>query len=268
MTVGIDLGGTTTKIAGFGKDGLFGFRTVQANDPLGSADGTLYAFLDSNSLPLSAVNLIAVTGARAEACGPRLLDIPCRKVEEFQAIGRGGLYLAGLPQAIVVSMGTGTAVVRATPIECRHLGGTGVGGGTLLGLSKCILNTTDFDEIVELAAGGNLAKVDLLVGDLSPPAIASLSGRATASNFGRLSPGASKADYALGILNLVFQTIGLVALFAAAPFQELDVVLTGKLTAVPQARDIFAGFAVISPLRFHFPPQAEYGTAVGAALSV
>jgi hypothetical protein len=37
---------------------------------------------------------------------------------------------------------------------------------------------------------------------------------------------------------------------------------------VPQARDIFAGFAVIFPLRvrFRFPPHAEY--AVGAALSV
>lgn len=90
MTVGIDLGGTTTKIAGFGKNGPFGFRTLQANDPLGSAAGTLNTVLDSNSLPLSAVNMIAVTGARAEACSPRLLDIPCRKVEEFQAIGRGG----------------------------------------------------------------------------------------------------------------------------------------------------------------------------------
>jgi len=267
MTVGIDLGGTTTKIAGFGKDGPFGFHTVEALESSTSTADALAGFLEANSLPLSSVRRIAVTGVRARACGANLLGIPCRRVEEFQAISRGGLHLAGLAQAIVVSMGTGTAVVRAIPAECRHLGGTGVGGGTLLGLSKCILNTTDFDEIVELAAGGNLANVDLLVGDLSPTAIASLSGRATASNFGRLGHGASRADYALGILNLVFQTIGLVALFAAAPFQELDVVLTGKLTAVPQARDILAGFAVISPLRFRFPPHAEYATAVGAALS-
>jgi hypothetical protein len=48
-----------------------------------------------------------------------------------------------------------------------------------------------------------------------------------------------------------------------------SLVLTGKLTAVPQARDILAGFAVISPLRFRFrfPPHAEHATAVGAALS-
>ena len=51
------------------------------------------------------------------------------------------------------------------------------------------------------------------------------------------------------------------------PQNDLDVVPTEKLTAVPQARDIFAGFAVLSPLRFHFPPYAEYATAVGATLS-
>lgn len=65
----------------------------------------------------------------------------------------------------------------------------------------------------------------------------------------------------------MFRTIGLVALFAAGPQNDLDVVPTGKLTAIPQARDIFAGFAVLSPLRFHFPPYAEYATAVGATLS-
>jgi len=268
MTVGIDIGATTTKIVGLGKAGPFGFHTVKADIPHASAERALESFLAANSLPLSAVSRIAVTGIRAEACGGKLLDLPCRRVEEFQAIGRGGLHLAGLAQAIVLSMGTGTAVVRATPSECRHLGGTGVGGGTLLGLAKSILNTTDFQAIVELAAGGDLANVDLLVGDLSPKAIASLPGRATASNFGRLNGQATRADYALGILNLVFQTIGLVALFAAAQHSEQDVVLTGKLTAVPQARDIFAGFAVLSPLRFHFPPHAEYATAVGAALSV
>jgi type II pantothenate kinase len=239
---------------------------MQAVASSASSAEALASFLAVNSLPRSAVTRLAVTGVRARECSEALLDLPCRRVEEFQAIGRGGLHLAGLAQAIVVSIGTGTAVVRATASECRHLGGTGVGGGTLLGLGRCILGTADFRSIVELAAGGNLTNVDLLVGDLAPEAAASLSARLTASNFGKLSGRASKADYALGILNLVFQTIGLVALFAAACFQEQDVVLTGKLTAVPQARDILAGFAELSPLRFRFPPYAEYATAVGAAL--
>ena len=254
MTVGIDIDGTTTKVVGLGEQGPFGFHTVQAAASSASSADALASFLAVNSLPRSAVARVAVTGVRARECSEALLDLPCQRVEEFQAI--------------VVSIGTGTAVVRATASECRHLGGTGVGGGTLLGLGRCILGTADFRSIVDLAAGGNLANVDLLVGDLAPEAPASLSARLTASNFGRLSGRASKADYALGILNLVFQTIGLVALFAADCFQEQDVVLTGKLTAVPQARDILAGFAELSPLRFRFPPYAEYATAVGAALSV
>ncbi len=268
MTVGIDIGSSTTKVVAMRAEGPFGFHTVQAAASSTSSAGALASFLAASSLPLSAVARLAVTGVRAQDCGDFLLDLPCHQVEEFLAIGRGGLHLAGLQQAIVVSMGTGTAVVRATPSECRHLGGTGVGGGTLLGLAQCILGTADFSTIVEMASGGNLAKVDLLVGDLAPRAPASLSAGLTASNFGRLSGEASKADYALGILNLVFQTIGLLALFAATPFREQDVVLTGKLAGVPQAKDILAGFSVLSPLRFRFPPHAEYATAVGAALSV
>ena len=54
-------------------------------------------------------------------------------------------------------MGTGTAVVHAKnngPIE--YMGGTGVGGGTLVGLSKKLLGLSHVSHIVELAEGGNV----------------------------------------------------------------------------------------------------------------
>lgn len=58
------------------------------------------------------------------------------KMEEFQAIGYGGLKLSGLTDALVVSMGTGTAYVRAGKDGMKHIGGSGVGGGTLMGLAS------------------------------------------------------------------------------------------------------------------------------------
>jgi type II pantothenate kinase len=66
----------------------------------------------------------------------------------------------------------------------------------------------------------------------------------------------------------VFQSIGLLAAFAARQEGLQDVVLTGRLATIPQAREIFAGFAGVYPVRFHFPEHPEYATALGAALSI
>ena len=45
--------------------------------------------------------------------------------------------------------------------------GTGIGGGTLLGLSNKMLNIRHFDDLIELAQNGNLANVDLNIGDIT-----------------------------------------------------------------------------------------------------
>ena len=45
-------------------------------------------------------------------------------------------------------MGTGTAIVNATRGgEMEYLGGTGVGGGTLLGLSKLLVGAGEVEHI-------------------------------------------------------------------------------------------------------------------------
>jgi type II pantothenate kinase len=245
MTAGIDIGITTTKIDGLDGEILRGFCEVPASDPVASASGALGRLLNDQRLPLSAIRRQAITGIGAHALGEELLGVLCQRIDEFQATGRGGLHLAGLAEAIVVSMGTDTSIVRASPDGVRHMGGSGVGGGTLLWL----------------------ANVDLRISDILPSNLGSLPGQATASYFGRLSGRASRGDNALGILNLVFQTIGILASFAARQEGFRDVVLAGRLAAIPQARDIFAGFADLYPLTFHFPENPEQATAVGAALT-
>lgn len=264
--IGIDLGGSTTKIVGFDGKTMISPFLVRANDPIASVYGAFGKFLSINSFKIEDIEQIMVTGVGSSFVDSRLFGIPTAKVDEFMAIGLGGLFLSNLKKAIIVSMGTGTALVKAENNAAVHLGGTGIGGGTLLGLSNRMLNVRHFDELIETASEGNLSNVDLTIGDISKEVLETLPSETTASNFGKLSDLVTKADLALGIINLVFQTIGMVAVFNTRIDNTKDVVLTGNLTNVPQAKNIFDQLSSLYNVNFQIPDHAEYATAVGAAI--
>ena len=89
----------------------------------------------------------------------------------------------------------------------------------------------------------------------------------TAANFGKLSDIASKDDVALGIMNLVFETIGMVSVFAARNHSLRDVVLTGNLTTVERAPEVFGTLNKMFDMNFIIPKRSQFGTVIGAALS-
>ena len=264
--IGIDIGGSTTKIVGFDKGAIFSPLLVKATDPIASVYGAFGKFLDTNRLELSDIERIMVTGVGSSYITARLYDIPTGMVDEFRAIGMGGLFLSNLSNALIISMGTGTALVKADQKGVRHIGGTGVGGGTLLGLSNRMLNVRNFNDLIETANGGNLDHIDLSIGDLSH-CVVGLPSESTASNFGKLSDLASNADIGLGIINLVFQTIGMISVFAARIDQTKDIILTGNLTNVPQSHEIFSELGKLFDVNFITPVNAEFATAAGAAIS-
>jgi type II pantothenate kinase len=266
IMIGIDIGGSTTKIVGHTDGGILSPILVRATDPVASVYGAFGRFLNDNRLRLSNVERIMVTGVGSSYVTERLFGIPTAKASEFDAIGMGGLFLSGLKRAIIVSMGTGTALVMAEDGHSTHLGGTGVGGGTLLGLSNRMLNIRNFNDIVEMAGGGDLSHIDLTVGDITRDSVINLPPETTASNFGKISDLASKSDVALGIINLVFQTIGMISVFATRMENVKDIVLTGNLTNVPQTRQIFGRLSDLFGVKFIVPENAEYATAVGAAI--
>ncbi len=265
--IGIDIGGSTTKIAGYDGDRVFSPLLVRATDPIASVYGAFGKFLSENSLALDEIGRVMITGVGASFIAGDLHGISTRKVDEFNATGLGGLFLSGLPRAIIVSMGTGTALVMADKNSVEHIGGTGVGGGTLLGLSNRMLNVRNFDDLIDTARNGNLANVDLAIGDITRDKVEGLSSETTASNFGKISDLASREDIALGIINLVFQTIGMLAVFATRIHKTSDVVLTGNLANVPQSADIFESMEKLFDVKFHIPVNAEYATAVGASIA-
>ncbi len=267
MIIGIDIGGTTTNIIGYDGRKILHPTTVKADDPVASASGALGKFLSDTRQHLSDIECIALTGVGSGSIGDALFNIPVCHVGEFEATGRGGTFLSGISKAIVVSMGTGTALIEVDGERIEHWGGTGVGGGTLVGLSKYMLGITDVGLLCQKAGKGRLKRVDLTVGDIASSRMTGLSEFLTASNFGKNEDDSTEADRALGIFNLVYQTIAVAANGAAKATRNTMVILTGRLATLPQAKPVFDGLSDFFGLTFHTPKFAQYATAVGASLS-
>jgi len=268
VIIGIDIGGTTTNIIGYDGEEIIHPITVKADDPTASAAGALGKFLSEGNRNLSDVRRIALTGVGAGIIGNSLFGLPVNHVGEFEAIGRGGTFLSKISKAIVVSMGTGTALVEVDSEKIKHWGGTGIGGGTIVGLSKYILGITDVFLLSQKAKKGRLDRIDLSVGDISSSELTGMADSITASNFGKSSDDATESDLALSILNLVYQTIAVTANGAAKATHNKIVILTGKLATLPQAKPIFDDLSSLFEITFHIPKFAEYATAVGASISI
>jgi len=273
--IGIDVGGSTTKIVGFRKQEnervLIDPILVRATDAITSVYGAFGKFTMQNDLKLSDIDRVLMTGVGSSFMDKPIYSLECRKVSEFECVGRGGLYLSGLDEAIVVSMGTGTALIHAKNTngvtETKYLGGTGVGGGTLLGLSRKMLGVDTIEHLEQLAELGNLENVDLRIRDISKDDNFQINANLTASNFGKLSDIANNNDIALGISNMVAETIAMLSVFAARSFNVKNVVLTGNLTTLPSVANVFEGLERNFGVRFIIPENAQFATVIGAALA-
>ena len=273
--IGIDVGGSTTKIVGFkyneGKRELIAPQYVRATDQITSIYGAFGKFTLENGLRLEDVSKVMITGAGAKSISKPIYSLDCTPVPEFDCIGLGGLYISGMDEAIVASMGTGTALIYAKRngdgINTKYLGGTGVGGGTLIGLSRKILGVDTIEHIEHLCEGGNLDNIDLRIKDISTNrTYKGVDEELTASNFGKLSDIANKHDIALGIANMVSETIAMLSIFAARNYGLKNIILTGNLTAIKPIRETFEGLQKSFDVNFVIPDNAQFGTVIGAAL--
>jgi type II pantothenate kinase len=74
-------------------------------------------------------------------------------------------------------------------------------------------------------------------------------------------------DMALGILNLVYQVIGVLSVFAARSRNLDHVVVTGNGSDNVIGRNILSRITEMYAVSFEYPLDAEYTTAIGAGLS-
>ena len=272
--IGIDVGGSTTKIVGIsydsGKMELIEPMLVRATDAITSVYGAFGKFTMQNNLSLEDIDRVLMTGVGASFIDKPLYSLSCEKVSEFNAVGNGGIYLSGLDETIVVSMGTGTAIMHAKreggKTVTKYLGGTGVGGGTLIGLSRRMIGVDTIEHLEQLCEGGDLGNVDLRIKDMSSDHTFQINDEITASNFGKLSDIASQNDVALGIANMVGETIAMLAVFAARRFDLKNVVLTGNLTAIKAIVQVFEDLEPLFDVKFIIPERSQFATVIGAAL--
>lgn len=276
VIIGIDVGGSTTKIVGFrtdekGNKTLIEPQLVTANDPITSTYGAFGKFTEENGIEMSDITKIMMTGVGSSFVKKDIFGLTCERVPEFNSIGKGALYLSGLDNALAVSLGTGTALVHAVKGgKMNYLGGTGVGGGTLVGLSKLLLRAESMEHIIEYADGGDLDNIDLKIKHMTDSGrLSILSEEMTASNFGNVSDLATKEDIALGIMNMVFETVAMVSMFAARQVGCENIVFTGNLTKIGFCEKKFKELNSMKDnfgVNFIIPANSQFGTVIGTAL--
>ena len=269
IVVGIDIGGSTTKIAGFRSDEMLVPVQISASNAIASLFGAFGKFLYDNKLELSDIQQVNLTGVGSSEVKQSIYGLPTYRVDEFTANGIGGGYFAGdKKEFMVVSMGTGTSFVGVKDGVPVHLGGIGIGGGTIIGLSKLMLNTNDIDKIQELATGGKVGNIDLRIGDISKNPLPGLDLEITASNFGKASSRATCEDKAAGIVHMVIESICQTAALIAQGTEMKDFILIGALTNFPECEQVSRMIKRMFPdYNFIVPEDGEYGTAIGTALA-
>ncbi|GHV84625.1 type II pantothenate kinase [Spirochaetia bacterium] len=267
MIIGIDIGSTTTKAVSIEDGRVIHKVKTKALDAVTSATGAFGKMIVENNIQIGEIRRIMITGAGATKLKDDLFGIPTGKAEEINAIGIGGMFLAGRDNIIIANVGTGTAIIDASSDRILHMGGSGVGGGTILGLAKKLLAVSEFKSVMELAERGKLNQVDLLMGDIMETDLSFLGRESTASNFGKMLDSARNEDIALGLINMVYQVIGMLSVFAAKSKNTGSVVVTGNGSSNLLGRRVLEEITAMYKVTFEYPEDAEYTTAIGAGLS-
>jgi type II pantothenate kinase len=266
MIIGIDIGSTTTKAVSIEGGKVSKKIKTRALDAVTSATGAIGKLVLENGINITAIKKIKITGAGSSKIKDNIFGIPTDRVSEIEAIGIGGMFLSGMNNIIIANIGTGTVIIEAGEKGIFHFGGSGVGGGTILGLAKKMLSKARFSDVMELAKTGKLNNVDLLLGDITDTSISFLSGDATASNFGKMLDTATQQDIALAIINMVYQVIGVLSVFAARAKSLDRVIVTGKGSDNIIGQKVLAEISRMYKIEFIYPEFAEYTTAIGAGL--
>ena len=268
IVIGIDVGISTTKIVGVNADGVvISPIRIKATDPIPSLYGAFGKYLHDNRVRLEDVEHVMLTGVGAAYIDEDIYGLPTSKSEEFVADGLGARYESKLDRMIVVSMGTGTSLVKCEGDDIRHIGGIGIGGGTLAGLSRIMLKTDDIKQIAALAMEGDITKINLLIGDISAHPLPGLPMSATASLFSNAKANATREDIAIGLIHMVLQSIGSGSILSSLGSGIKDFVMIGNLTLLPQCREVYSAMEKLYGVHFRIPKYSEFCTAIGAALN-
>lgn len=260
MIMGIDIGGTNTQGVLLDEKTLKAKCSVEGNEPK-------HAVKCYNCLrkKVRGKCKVVLTGGGSRKIRRRDFPVPFKLVGEIKAIGKGGGYLSGKRSVFVASIGTGTAFVSVKNGKARHLGGTGIGGGTIRGLATLMINKS-VDEVEKLAKRGR-GEMDLTVKDIVGSGIGKIPAKATASNFGKVCRRHGKNEIAHSMLKMVGENIGVMSYFAAKTAgQEKSMLMCGRVSLNGTVKKTMTDTVKLMGGKAGFPKDAEYCAAIGAAL--
>ncbi len=218
---------------------------------------------------------VGLTGGGATRLD-EVLGIDCLRINEFDAWGEGARQLLDADEFpptsrfLMVSVGTGTSVLLVDSGNAFRIGGTSLGGGTVLGLGAALVGEPNFDALCELAGKGSRSEVDLVVNDIYRPGEIELPGDITAAAFGKLSlagtePQYTREDLAAGIMSMVAENVGLIAAGLSFTTQVEKIVYGGStLRNNPNLTTTLDAITNMMGRSAHILPMGEFGGAIGA----
>lgn len=261
--IGIDAGGTLIKIA-YEEQGKLHVKSYPQNK---LKEVVQWIQIVSPTATLKS------TGGKRESIA-NLVQNRYELVDEFQAIINGTSYLLEEEKIkigneyILVSIGTGTSVFHVHTDGFDRLLGSGIGGGTFLGLGKLLSGKTRFEELTDLASRGDREKSDLLVKDIYATGDAPLLGNLTAANFGKA--GFQKAlpeDHMSALNQLIGEVIISLASLAARSKQVKPIVFVGStLSGNAPLKSVLSSFQDWMDYTPVFLEKGAYAGAIGTIM--
>ena len=210
---------------------------------------------------------IGVTGGKSSNLSDTYKNVPIIKINEVDAIGLGAIALYEISEEsfVAVSAGTGTACIHRNNGKFNHLGGISVGGGTLKGLSRYLINTENVKDIEELAKKGDRKELDFLIGDVVNE-IGSLYPEISASNFlkGKTSKDHNPSDIAASLSNMIGEVIGTIAYLNAIVCGQTEVYFMGRTSQIETIKKGIEDRLQLANINGIFKENREYGNVLGA----
>ncbi|MFY0742330.1 type II pantothenate kinase [Solibacillus silvestris] len=268
--IGIDTGGTLTKLAYLDERQELKLTVFPSNEMY-----LVKEWLENHPQ----VEEIGLTGGRTE----QLLDVlkTMKSIEyivEFEATLKGVRYLLEkeghtIDQSIITNIGTGTSIHYMDGNTHARVGGTGVGGGTLIGLSTIMTGISDFDEIKANAFKGKREGIDLLVKDIYQGMDTPIDGNLTASNFGKVGITDQREFEQNNVLattqGLIGEVISTLSIQLAVQHETEHIVYIGStLIDNEQLVKVIEHYTILKKHKPIFLEDCGFSGAIGALLNI
>ena len=268
--IGIDTGGTLTKLAYLNKQQELTLTVFPSNEM-----HLVKQWLEEHPQ----VEEIGLTGGRTEQLRDVLKTMKSIEyIVEFEATLKGVRFLLekeghAINQSIITNIGTGTSIHYMDGDIHKRVGGTGVGGGTLIGLSTIMTGISDFDEIKDNASLGDREGIDLLVKDIYQGMDTPIDGNLTASNFGKVGITDQRKfeqnDVLATTQGLIGEVISTLSIQLAVQYHTENIVYIGStLIKNEQLIKVIEHYTVLKKHKPIFLKDCGFSGAIGALLNI